>query len=77
MYVCVLRRRFEKQIQSHREAHQKQLSSLRDELETKEKLITDLQEYDTHISVCIKQCQSESELNEVCVNVLTDFQKYR
>uniref|UniRef100_A0A8C1U1G6 Kinesin-like protein n=1 Tax=Cyprinus carpio TaxID=7962 RepID=A0A8C1U1G6_CYPCA len=41
----------EKQIHSHREAHQKQISSLRDELETKEKLITDLQEYDTHISV--------------------------
>uniref|UniRef100_A0A8C1P6D9 Kinesin-like protein n=1 Tax=Cyprinus carpio TaxID=7962 RepID=A0A8C1P6D9_CYPCA len=40
----------EKQIHSHREAHQKQISSLRDELETKEKLITDLQEYDTHIS---------------------------
>uniref|UniRef100_A0A8C1LXZ6 Kinesin-like protein n=1 Tax=Cyprinus carpio TaxID=7962 RepID=A0A8C1LXZ6_CYPCA len=32
----------EKQIQSHREVHQKQISSLRDELETKEKLITDL-----------------------------------
>uniref|UniRef100_A0A8C1PI50 Kinesin-like protein n=1 Tax=Cyprinus carpio TaxID=7962 RepID=A0A8C1PI50_CYPCA len=29
-------------IQNHREAHQKQLSSLRDELETKEKLITEL-----------------------------------
>uniref|UniRef100_A0A672M694 Kinesin-like protein n=1 Tax=Sinocyclocheilus grahami TaxID=75366 RepID=A0A672M694_SINGR len=35
---------FEQQIQNHREAHQKQLSSLRDELETKEKLITELQE---------------------------------
>lgn len=34
----------EHQIQNHREAHQKQLSSLRDELETKEKLITELQE---------------------------------
>uniref|UniRef100_A0A3B3WJ08 Kinesin-like protein n=1 Tax=Poecilia mexicana TaxID=48701 RepID=A0A3B3WJ08_9TELE len=31
----------EKQIQSHREAHQKQISSLRDELDSKEKLITD------------------------------------
>uniref|UniRef100_A0A673ML38 Kinesin-like protein n=1 Tax=Sinocyclocheilus rhinocerous TaxID=307959 RepID=A0A673ML38_9TELE len=40
----------EKQIQSHRETHQKQISSLRDELETKVKIITDLQEYDTHIS---------------------------
>ncbi|KAF4084948.1 hypothetical protein AMELA_G00111860 [Ameiurus melas] len=34
----------EQQIQNHREAHQKQLSSLRDELEIKEKLITELQE---------------------------------
>uniref|UniRef100_A0A3B5KU39 Kinesin-like protein n=1 Tax=Xiphophorus couchianus TaxID=32473 RepID=A0A3B5KU39_9TELE len=31
----------EKQIQSHREAHQKQISSLRDELDSKEKLMTD------------------------------------
>ncbi|TMS09370.1 Kinesin-1 heavy chain [Larimichthys crocea] len=34
----------EKQIHSHREAHQKQISSLRDELDNKEKLITELQE---------------------------------
>uniref|UniRef100_A0A8C5IAP1 Kinesin-like protein n=1 Tax=Gouania willdenowi TaxID=441366 RepID=A0A8C5IAP1_GOUWI len=34
----------EKQIHSHREAHQKQISSLRDELDIKEKLITELQE---------------------------------
>lgn len=34
----------EQQIQSHRESHQKQLSSLRDEIENKEKLITDLQD---------------------------------
>lgn len=34
----------EKQIHSHREAHHKQISSLRDELDNKEKLITDLQE---------------------------------
>uniref|UniRef100_A0A8C9WF13 Kinesin-like protein n=1 Tax=Scleropages formosus TaxID=113540 RepID=A0A8C9WF13_SCLFO len=34
----------ERQIQNHREAHQKQISSLRDELDKKEKLITDLQE---------------------------------
>uniref|UniRef100_A0A8C1FYM5 Kinesin-like protein n=1 Tax=Cyprinus carpio carpio TaxID=630221 RepID=A0A8C1FYM5_CYPCA len=38
----------EHQIQNHREAHQKQLSSLRDELETKEKLITELQEFESH-----------------------------
>ncbi|XP_063308687.1 kinesin-1 heavy chain [Pelobates fuscus] len=34
----------EQQIQSHRETHQKQLSSLRDEIDTKEKLITELQD---------------------------------
>ncbi|XP_077347203.1 kinesin-1 heavy chain isoform X2 [Lithobates pipiens] len=34
----------EQQIQTHRESHQKQLSSLRDEIENKEKLITDLQD---------------------------------
>uniref|UniRef100_A0A8C6Y5Q8 Kinesin-like protein n=1 Tax=Naja naja TaxID=35670 RepID=A0A8C6Y5Q8_NAJNA len=33
----------EQQIQSHRETHQKQISSLRDEIEAKEKLITDFQ----------------------------------
>jgi len=34
----------DKQIHSHREAHHKQISSLRDELDSKEKLITELQE---------------------------------
>uniref|UniRef100_A0A8C3HUQ7 Kinesin-like protein n=1 Tax=Chrysemys picta bellii TaxID=8478 RepID=A0A8C3HUQ7_CHRPI len=34
----------EQQIQSHRETHQKQLSSLRDEIDAKEKLITELQD---------------------------------
>ncbi|KAG8573536.1 hypothetical protein GDO81_012450 [Engystomops pustulosus] len=34
----------EQQIQSHRETHQKQLSSLRDEIEFKEKVITELQD---------------------------------
>lgn len=34
----------EKQIQSHREIHQKQIGSLRDELEAKEKLMTEQQE---------------------------------
>uniref|UniRef100_A0AAR2J2U6 Kinesin-like protein n=1 Tax=Pygocentrus nattereri TaxID=42514 RepID=A0AAR2J2U6_PYGNA len=60
MYAAV-----EQQIQNHREAHQKQLSSLRDELETKEKLITELQEYDPqcptntgshHLSLCLYLC---------------------
>lgn len=43
VYVCV-QEAVEKQIHSHREAHQKQISSLRDELDNKEKLITELQE---------------------------------
>ncbi|XP_056378934.1 kinesin-1 heavy chain [Hyla sarda] len=34
----------EQQIQSHRETHHKQLSSLRDEIDAKEKVITDLQD---------------------------------
>uniref|UniRef100_A0A4W3I0M9 Kinesin-like protein n=1 Tax=Callorhinchus milii TaxID=7868 RepID=A0A4W3I0M9_CALMI len=34
----------EQQMQSHREAHQKQISNLRDEIEKKEKVITDLQD---------------------------------
>ncbi|XP_019386617.1 PREDICTED: kinesin-1 heavy chain [Crocodylus porosus] len=34
----------EQQIQSHRETHQKQISSLRDEVDAKEKLITELQD---------------------------------
>ncbi|XP_070708795.1 kinesin-1 heavy chain-like [Pempheris klunzingeri] len=39
----------EKQIQSHRETHQKQISSLRDELDSKEKLITELQDLNQKI----------------------------
>ncbi|ETE72331.1 Kinesin-1 heavy chain [Ophiophagus hannah] len=39
----------EQQIQSHRETHQKQISSLRDEIEAKEKLITDLQDQNQKI----------------------------
>ena len=43
--LCVfLQEAVEKQIHSHREAHQRQISSLRDELDNKEKLITELQE---------------------------------
>ena len=49
--VCVCQDAVEKQIQSHRESHQKQISNLRDELDTKEKLITDLQEYE-HTHTC-------------------------
>ncbi|CAG5895693.1 unnamed protein product [Menidia menidia] len=39
----------EKQIQSHREAHQKQISNLRDELDNKEKIITELQDLNQKI----------------------------
>uniref|UniRef100_A0AAQ5ZF13 Kinesin-like protein n=1 Tax=Amphiprion ocellaris TaxID=80972 RepID=A0AAQ5ZF13_AMPOC len=46
--VC-LQDAVEKQILSHREAHQKQVSSLRDELDNKEKLITELQDLNQKI----------------------------
>ncbi|KAJ4937193.1 hypothetical protein JOQ06_001774, partial [Pogonophryne albipinna] len=39
----------DKQIHSHRDAHQKQISSLRDELDHKEKLITELQDLNQKI----------------------------
>ncbi|XDV27912.1 hypothetical protein PO909_031357 [Leuciscus waleckii] len=51
----------EKQIQSHREAHQKQISSLRDELETKEKLITDLQDLNQKIMLEQERLRVEHE----------------
>ncbi|XP_061568963.1 kinesin-1 heavy chain-like [Cololabis saira] len=39
----------EKQIQSHREAHQRQISSLRDDLDSKDKLVTELQDSNQQI----------------------------
>uniref|UniRef100_A0A672S285 Kinesin-like protein n=2 Tax=Sinocyclocheilus grahami TaxID=75366 RepID=A0A672S285_SINGR len=51
----------EKQIQSHREAHQKQISSLRDELETKERLITDLQDLNQKILLEQERLRVEHE----------------
>ena len=42
--LCSAQEAVEQQIHSHRDAHQKQISSLRDELDNKEKLITELQE---------------------------------
>ncbi|NXQ27658.1 KINH protein, partial [Alaudala cheleensis] len=48
----------EQQIQSHRETHQKQISSLRDEVDAKEKLITELQE----LIICTIQCYYSSPL---------------
>uniref|UniRef100_A0A673G2L3 Kinesin-like protein n=1 Tax=Sinocyclocheilus rhinocerous TaxID=307959 RepID=A0A673G2L3_9TELE len=51
----------EQQIQNHREAHQKQLSSLRDELETKEKLITELQDQNQKIMLEQERLKVEHE----------------
>uniref|UniRef100_A0AAR2K890 Kinesin-like protein n=1 Tax=Pygocentrus nattereri TaxID=42514 RepID=A0AAR2K890_PYGNA len=51
----------EQQIQNHREAHQKQLSSLRDELETKEKLITELQDLNQKIMLEQERLRVEHE----------------
>uniref|UniRef100_A0A3Q2FJZ5 Kinesin-like protein n=1 Tax=Cyprinodon variegatus TaxID=28743 RepID=A0A3Q2FJZ5_CYPVA len=51
----------EKQIQSHREAHQKQISSLRDELDQKEKLITELQDSNQEIVLEQERLKVEHE----------------
>ncbi|XP_063063189.1 kinesin-1 heavy chain isoform X2 [Engraulis encrasicolus] len=51
----------EKQIQGHREAHQKQISSLRDELDTKEKLITELQDLNQKIMLEQERLRVEHE----------------
>ncbi|KAL2085816.1 hypothetical protein ACEWY4_019136 [Coilia grayii] len=51
----------EKQIHSHREAHQKQISSLRDELDTKEKLITELQDLNQKIMLEQERLRVEHE----------------
>uniref|UniRef100_A0A8C4H8E9 Kinesin-like protein n=1 Tax=Dicentrarchus labrax TaxID=13489 RepID=A0A8C4H8E9_DICLA len=49
------------QIQSHRETHQKQISSLRDELDTKEKLITELQDLNQKIMLEQERLRVEHE----------------
>uniref|UniRef100_A0A4W5Q6C4 Kinesin-like protein n=1 Tax=Hucho hucho TaxID=62062 RepID=A0A4W5Q6C4_9TELE len=49
------------QIQSHREAHQKQISSLRDELDNKEKLITELQDLNQEIMLEQERLRVEHE----------------
>ncbi|XP_055032177.1 kinesin-1 heavy chain isoform X2 [Misgurnus anguillicaudatus] len=51
----------EQQIQNHREAHQKQLSSLRDELETKERIITELQDLNQKIMLEQERLKVEHE----------------
>ncbi|XP_072234408.1 kinesin-1 heavy chain-like [Leuresthes tenuis] len=51
----------EKQIQSHREAHQKQISSLRDELDNKEKRITELQDLNQKVIFEQERLRAEHE----------------
>ncbi|XP_061835041.1 kinesin-1 heavy chain isoform X1 [Nerophis lumbriciformis] len=51
----------DKQIHSHREAHQKQISSLRDELDNKEKLITELQDLNQKIMLEQERLRVEHE----------------
>ncbi|KAM9827293.1 kinesin-1 heavy chain-like [Neosynchiropus ocellatus] len=51
----------EKQILSHREAHLKQISSLRDELDTKEKLITEIQDLNEKIMLEQERLRVEHE----------------
>ncbi|XP_047200556.1 kinesin-1 heavy chain [Hippoglossus stenolepis] len=51
----------EKQIQSHRETHQRQISSLRDELDTKERVITELQDLNQKIMLEQERLRVEHE----------------
>ncbi|XP_019729247.1 kinesin-1 heavy chain-like isoform X1 [Hippocampus comes] len=51
----------EKQILSHREAHQRQISNLRDELDSKEKLITELQDQNQEIMLEQERWRVEHE----------------
>ncbi|XP_037612729.1 kinesin-1 heavy chain-like [Sebastes umbrosus] len=51
----------EKQIQAHRETHQKQISSLRDELDDKEKLMTELQDLNQKIVLEQERLRVEHE----------------
>ncbi|XP_056155153.1 kinesin-1 heavy chain-like [Lampris incognitus] len=51
----------EKRIQSHREGHQKQISSLRDELDNKEKLITELEDQNQKIMLEQERLRVEHE----------------
>lgn len=74
MTLCVcVQAAVEQQIQNHREAHQKQLSSLRDELETKEKLITELQEYGTQHPHMLIQCQYKLSQSALIISFFISF----
>uniref|UniRef100_A0A665VID3 Kinesin-like protein n=1 Tax=Echeneis naucrates TaxID=173247 RepID=A0A665VID3_ECHNA len=59
--VAFLQEAVEKQIQSHREAHQRQIGSLRDELDSKEKLITELQDLNQEIKLEQERLRMEHE----------------
>lgn len=50
---CALQKALEQQMESHREAHQKQLSRLRDEIEEKQKTIDEIREYVHSLSLFV------------------------
>uniref|UniRef100_A0A669E9M3 Kinesin-like protein n=1 Tax=Oreochromis niloticus TaxID=8128 RepID=A0A669E9M3_ORENI len=60
-FFACLQEAVEKQIQTHREAHQKQISNLRDELDAKEKLITELQDLNQQIMLEQERLRVEHE----------------
>uniref|UniRef100_A0A8C5AN40 Kinesin-like protein n=1 Tax=Gadus morhua TaxID=8049 RepID=A0A8C5AN40_GADMO len=59
--LCSAQEAVEQQIHSHRDAHQKQISSLRDELDNKEKLITELQDLNQKIMLEQERLRVEHE----------------
>lgn len=53
---CTLQKALEQQMESHREAHQKQLSRLRDEIEEKQKIIDEIREYVRSLHCFLSSC---------------------